>query len=444
MIHRPCRLRWPWPKASACCPARPALAAARLPAGVVRRRLADQPARQPAAPSRSAPAVYAGKLPRPTGRRWWSCSARPRPWKRQPADFGKLLDFLDRLLMSLAALSGFALDDITRDDGWRFLMIGRCIERLQFLCESVAGLLAAPRHGPVGAGSGYSSWATASSPTAPATWPAPQLDPGARPAAARRAEPACRAVPAAPVAAFAGASWGRASTSAPAPPWVSWRATPPPSAWAAWRARCSAAPGSARCSAAWPTCCCQIAEVSGRVSDQLALRFFVHVDASQRTQSLMKRALYRVLHDTHYRYSAPVSLAQQLAHLWPRRLPPAAVPGPRADRHPAADRAPGRPRYVRQSADPPGLRAPTRQLRVIASLRVEVLARDSLVLDDSPAWENVVAALGYSGQPLAAGIAGGRALPLPVALRAPQAPVRRLRRRLLRARPAAAAWRRSC
>ncbi|MDC7823602.1 circularly permuted type 2 ATP-grasp protein [Pseudomonas sp. BLCC-B13] len=59
----------------------------------------------------------------------------------QPADFGELLDFLDRLLMSLAALSGFALDDMTRDDGWRFLMLGRCIERLQFLCESVAGLL---------------------------------------------------------------------------------------------------------------------------------------------------------------------------------------------------------------------------------------------------------------------------------------------------------------
>ena len=32
----------------------------------------------------------------------------------------------------------------------------------------------------------------------------------------------------------------------------------------------------------------------------------------------MKRVLYQVLHDTHYRYSAPVSLAQQLAHLWPR------------------------------------------------------------------------------------------------------------------------------
>lgn len=57
------------------------------------------------------------------------------------ADFGELLDFLNRLLMSLAALSGFALDDMTRDDGWRFLMLGRCIERLQFLAESIAEFL---------------------------------------------------------------------------------------------------------------------------------------------------------------------------------------------------------------------------------------------------------------------------------------------------------------
>ena len=60
---------------------------------------------------------------------------------REQADFGELLDFLDRLLLSLAALSGFALDDMTRDDGWRFLMLGRCIERLQFLCDSLANFL---------------------------------------------------------------------------------------------------------------------------------------------------------------------------------------------------------------------------------------------------------------------------------------------------------------
>ncbi|XXF09737.1 circularly permuted type 2 ATP-grasp protein [Pseudomonas sp. D2-3] len=56
-------------------------------------------------------------------------------------DLGQLLDVLNRLMISLAALSGFALDDMTRDDGWRFLMIGRCIERLQFLCDSIGGFL---------------------------------------------------------------------------------------------------------------------------------------------------------------------------------------------------------------------------------------------------------------------------------------------------------------
>ncbi|WP_455926348.1 circularly permuted type 2 ATP-grasp protein [Pseudomonas putida] len=56
-------------------------------------------------------------------------------------DFGELLDFLNRLVMSLAALSGFALDDMTRDEGWRFLMTGRRIERLQFLSTSLAAFL---------------------------------------------------------------------------------------------------------------------------------------------------------------------------------------------------------------------------------------------------------------------------------------------------------------
>jgi uncharacterized alpha-E superfamily protein len=61
--------------------------------------------------------------------------------ERETADFGELLDFLNRLVMSLAALSGFALDDMTRDEGWRFLMMGRRIERLQFLSSSLAAFL---------------------------------------------------------------------------------------------------------------------------------------------------------------------------------------------------------------------------------------------------------------------------------------------------------------
>jgi len=43
--------------------------------------------------------------------------------------------------VSLAALAGCALEDMPRDDGWRFLMLGRYLERLQFLCDSFAGFL---------------------------------------------------------------------------------------------------------------------------------------------------------------------------------------------------------------------------------------------------------------------------------------------------------------
>jgi uncharacterized alpha-E superfamily protein len=49
--------------------------------------------------------------------------------------------FLDRLLMSVSALSGFALDDMTHDEGWRFLVIGRRLERLQFLASVIARML---------------------------------------------------------------------------------------------------------------------------------------------------------------------------------------------------------------------------------------------------------------------------------------------------------------
>jgi uncharacterized alpha-E superfamily protein len=54
---------------------------------------------------------------------------------------GDAMEFLNRLLMSVSALSGFALDDMTRDEGWRFLVIGRRLERLQFLADVVACVL---------------------------------------------------------------------------------------------------------------------------------------------------------------------------------------------------------------------------------------------------------------------------------------------------------------
>ncbi|MGH8493721.1 MAG: circularly permuted type 2 ATP-grasp protein [Moraxellaceae bacterium] len=57
------------------------------------------------------------------------------PETLEPAD---ALSFLDRLLMSQSALAGFALDNMTQDNSWRFLMIGRRLERLQFLTDVIA------------------------------------------------------------------------------------------------------------------------------------------------------------------------------------------------------------------------------------------------------------------------------------------------------------------
>jgi uncharacterized alpha-E superfamily protein len=59
---------------------------------------------------------------------------------------------LDRLLLSLAALAGFALDDMTQDAGWRLLRIGRRLERLQFVARLLAKHLSvdtAKQHGHV-------------------------------------------------------------------------------------------------------------------------------------------------------------------------------------------------------------------------------------------------------------------------------------------------------
>jgi uncharacterized circularly permuted ATP-grasp superfamily protein/uncharacterized alpha-E superfamily protein len=70
---------------------------------------------------------------------WRSIIVMQRHFQEAGASLADPLETLDRLLVSLTALSGFALDDMTQDDGWRLLMLGRRLERIQFL----AGLLAA-------------------------------------------------------------------------------------------------------------------------------------------------------------------------------------------------------------------------------------------------------------------------------------------------------------
>ncbi|MGQ0511885.1 MAG: circularly permuted type 2 ATP-grasp protein [Betaproteobacteria bacterium] len=64
--------------------------------------------------------------------------------KGRPLSLGDALTELDVDIAAFMTLSGFALDGMTRDHGWRFLSMGRRIERLQFLCGALQQALAGP------------------------------------------------------------------------------------------------------------------------------------------------------------------------------------------------------------------------------------------------------------------------------------------------------------
>jgi uncharacterized alpha-E superfamily protein len=64
--------------------------------------------------------------------------------RAKPVSISDTLAELDRDIAAFITLSGFALDGMTRDHGWRFLSIGRRVERLQFLCGTLQQALAGP------------------------------------------------------------------------------------------------------------------------------------------------------------------------------------------------------------------------------------------------------------------------------------------------------------
>ena len=111
-------------------------------------------------------------------------------------------------------------------------------------------------------------------------------------------------------------------------------------------------------------------------------------------------AHYQIFHDTHYHYDSPVSLAQQLAHLWPRpcgwqrctdrQLQISPQPTSRRDELDVFGNPLTRLAFER----------PHDELLVNASLTIEVLPRPVLDFSRSPAWESTRSALTYSSQPL--------------------------------------------
>ncbi len=109
-------------------------------------------------------------------------------------------------------------------------------------------------------------------------------------------------------------------------------------------------------------------------------------------------AHYQILHDTHYKYDSPVSLAQQLAHLWPRSSPWQRCSEQHLEILPT-------PTTRRDELDVFGnpltrlaFERPHDELQVNARLRVEVLKRPELDFNLSPEWEVTRSALTYSAQ----------------------------------------------
>jgi uncharacterized circularly permuted ATP-grasp superfamily protein/uncharacterized alpha-E superfamily protein len=66
---------------------------------------------------------------------WRAISVLQRQFQEAAERKSDPRETLDALLLALAGLAGFALDDMTQDDGWRLMMLGRRLERLQFLAE---------------------------------------------------------------------------------------------------------------------------------------------------------------------------------------------------------------------------------------------------------------------------------------------------------------------
>jgi uncharacterized alpha-E superfamily protein len=79
-----------------------------------------------------------------SARYWRAVVGLQRQVQEAAASSEQPREMLERLALSLAALGGYAAEDMTHDEGWRLLRIGRRVERLQFIAGLLARHLIAP------------------------------------------------------------------------------------------------------------------------------------------------------------------------------------------------------------------------------------------------------------------------------------------------------------
>jgi uncharacterized circularly permuted ATP-grasp superfamily protein/uncharacterized alpha-E superfamily protein len=75
---------------------------------------------------------------------WHAVQRLARAHDPAPQDIEAALTILDDVLPACTALAGYAFDDMTRDEAWRFLVTGRRLERMAFVASVVAQVLAQP------------------------------------------------------------------------------------------------------------------------------------------------------------------------------------------------------------------------------------------------------------------------------------------------------------
>ena len=80
-----------------------------------------------------------------SARYWRGVVGLQRQMQEAAATRGSSREICERLLLSLAALTGFSEEDMVHDAGWRVMRLGRRIERMQFVAGVLARQLAAPQ-----------------------------------------------------------------------------------------------------------------------------------------------------------------------------------------------------------------------------------------------------------------------------------------------------------
>jgi uncharacterized circularly permuted ATP-grasp superfamily protein/uncharacterized alpha-E superfamily protein len=75
---------------------------------------------------------------------WRTVQRLAHAHEQTPQSLEVALAFLDRVIPGCTALAGYAFDDMTRDDAWRFLVMGRQMERMAFLSSATTQVLGLP------------------------------------------------------------------------------------------------------------------------------------------------------------------------------------------------------------------------------------------------------------------------------------------------------------